>query len=122
MMENVKPLDERTLGSVIDDLVGIIASRVGGDPVTSYTASLLAAGPGKCAKKLRGDAARSVKEAHEQVEEQEDEHLYHSQGWCRELWIQSLGMKAVLPPPEERKHVKTAIGAARAQQASERNR
>jgi ferritin-like metal-binding protein YciE len=77
---------------------------------------------GKCAKKLRGDAARSVKEAHEQVEEQEDEHLYHSQGWCRELWIQSLGMKAVLPPPEERKHVKTAIGAARAQQASERNR
>jgi len=77
---------------------------------------------GKCAKKLRGDAARAVKEAHEQVEEQEDEHLYHSQGWCRELWIQSLGMKAVLPPPEERKHVKTAIGAARAQQASERNR
>jgi hypothetical protein len=77
---------------------------------------------GKCATKLRGDAARAVKEAHEQVEEQEDEHLYHSQGWCRELWIQSLGMKAVLPPPEERKHVKTAIGAARAQQASERNR
>ena len=77
---------------------------------------------GKCAKKLRGDAARAVTEAHERVEEQEDEHLYHSQGWCRELWIQSLGMKAVLPPPEERKHVKTAIGAARAQQASERNR
>jgi len=77
---------------------------------------------GKCAKKLRGDAARAVKEAHEQIEEQEDEHLYHSQGWCRELWIQSLGMKAVLPPPEERKHVKTAIGAARAQQASERSR
>ena len=77
---------------------------------------------GKCAKKLRGDAARAITEAHEQVEEQEDEHLYHSQGWCRELWIQSLGMKAVLPPPEERKHVKTAIGAARAQQASERNR
>ena len=77
---------------------------------------------GKCATKLRGDAARVVKEAHERVEEQEDEHLYHSQGWCRELWIHSLGMKAVLPPPEERKHVKTAIGAARAQQASERNR
>ena len=77
---------------------------------------------GKCAKKLRGDAARVVKAAHEQVEEQEDEHLYHSQGWCRELWIQSLGMKAVLPPPEERRHVKTAIGASRAQQASERNR
>lgn len=77
---------------------------------------------GKCAKKLKGEAAKIVEEAYEQVEEQEDEHLYHSQGWCRELWIQSLGMKAVLPPPEERKHVKTAIGASRAQQASERRR
>jgi len=77
---------------------------------------------GKCAKKLKGDSAKVVREAHETVEEQEDEHLYHSQGWCRELWIHSLGMKAVLPPPEERKHVKTAIGASRAQLASERNR
>lgn len=77
---------------------------------------------GKCAKKLKGEAAGLVTEAYEEVEEQEDEHLYHSQGWCRELWIQSLGMKAVLPPPEERKQVKTAIGASRAQQASERIR
>jgi hypothetical protein len=64
----------------------------------------------------------AVNKAHEEVEEQEDQHLYHSQGWCRELWTQSLGMKAVLPPPEERKNVKTAIGASRAQQASERSR
>ncbi len=77
---------------------------------------------GKCAKKLKGESAKVVEEAYVEIEEQEDEHLYHSQGWCRELWIQSLGMKAVLPPPEERKHVKTAIGASRAQQASERNR
>ena len=49
-----------------------------------------------------------------------DEH--HSKGWCRELWLQSLGMKAVLPPPEERKHVTTAISAARAEQASVKNR
>lgn len=34
----------------------------------------------------------------------------------------SLGMKAVLPSPEERKDVKTAIGAARAEQASEKGR
>jgi hypothetical protein len=54
--------------------------------------------------------------------DEEDEHLYHTKGWCRELWIESLGMKAVLPPPEERKHVKTAIGAARAEQESLRNR
>jgi hypothetical protein len=31
--------------------------------------------------------------------------------------MQSLGMEAVLPPPEEQKHVKTAIGAARAKSA-----
>jgi hypothetical protein len=77
---------------------------------------------GKCAKRLKGESAKVIREAYEEVEDQEDEHLYHSQGWCRELWIQSLGMKAVLPPPEERKHVKTAIGASRAQQASERDR
>jgi rubrerythrin len=68
-------------------------------------------------KALKGDEARALKEAYEQVEEQEDEHLYHTTGWCRELWIQSLGLPAVIPPPEEEKEVKTAIGAARAKQA-----
>ena len=77
---------------------------------------------GECAKKLKGEQAKVLKEAHEEVEEQEDEHLYHTKGWCRELWIESLGMKAVLPPPEERKHVKTAIGAARAEQQRTRSR
>jgi rubrerythrin len=76
----------------------------------------------KCAEKSSGKQASVLKEAADEVEEQEDEHLYHSKGWCRELWLQSLGMKAVLPPPEERKHVTTAIGAARAEQASEKNR
>ena len=58
-----------------------------------------------------------LKAAHEAVEEDEDHHLYHTMGWCRELWIQSLGMPAVLPPPEEIKQVETAIGASRAEQA-----
>jgi hypothetical protein len=40
-------------------------------------------------------------------------------GWARELWIQSLGMPAVLPPPEEQKQVASAIGAARAHQSRE---
>jgi rubrerythrin len=69
------------------------------------------------AKKATGDTAKALKEAVEQVEEEEDEHLYHSTGWTRELWIESLGMPAVLPPPEEQKDVKTAIGAARAKNA-----
>ena len=72
---------------------------------------------GEVAKKVKGDVAKVLKEAHDQVEDEEDEHLYHTMGWARELWMESLGMKAVLPPPEEVKDVKTAIGAARAQNA-----
>jgi rubrerythrin len=72
---------------------------------------------GECSKKTKGEVAKAIKAAHDEVEEQEDEHLYHTQGWTRELWIDSLGMKAVLPPPEEEKDVKTAIGAARAKKA-----
>jgi rubrerythrin len=72
---------------------------------------------GEAAKKAKADVAKVLKAAHEEVEEEEDEHVYHTQGWARELWIESLGMKAVLPPPEEEKKVKTAIGAARAKQA-----
>jgi rubrerythrin len=72
---------------------------------------------GEAAKKLTGQEARVLKEAHGEVEEQEDEHLYHTMGWARELWLESLGLPAVLPPPEEEKHVKSAIGADRARQA-----
>ena len=77
---------------------------------------------GKCADKLQGEQAKALSEACEEVEEEEDEHLYHTKGWCRELWIESLGMKAVLPPPEEARDVKTAIGAARAEQSAPRRR
>lgn len=71
---------------------------------------------GECAKALDGAAAAALQSAYEQVEDEEDEHLYHTKGWCRELWLDSLGLKAVLPPPEERKDVKTAIDAAKAKQ------
>ena len=72
---------------------------------------------GMCAEKLTGEKKKALRDAFEEVEDQEDEHLYHTKGWCRELWVESLGMKAVLPPPEERKEVKSAIGAARAESA-----
>lgn len=65
----------------------------------------------------KGDVKKALVEACDEVEDEEDEHIYHSKGWCRELWMNSLGLDAVLPPPEEQKHVKTAIGAARAEQA-----
>jgi rubrerythrin len=77
---------------------------------------------GKCAEHASGKQKQVLEEAASEVEEQEDEHLYHSKGWTRELWLASLGLKAMLPPPEERKHVTTAIGAARAEQASEKSR
>jgi len=72
---------------------------------------------GECARKLKGDPSGALKQAYDEVEEEEDAHLYHTTGWCREMWIEALGMPAVLPPPEEEKAVKTAIGAARAKQA-----
>lgn len=72
---------------------------------------------GQIVKKTRGDHTAPLKAAYEEVEKQEDHHLYHTAGWARELWIASLGMPAVLPPPEEVKNVETAIGASRAEQA-----
>jgi len=70
---------------------------------------------GRIAEEASDKLAGVLKAAFDEVEEDEDHHLYHSKGWCRELWIQALGMPAVLPPPEEVKKVETAIGAARAE-------
>lgn len=72
---------------------------------------------GHVAKHATGGEAKVLKTAFDAVEKDEDHHLYHTKGWCRELWIQSLGFPAVLPPPEEVKQVETAIGASRAEQA-----
>src|SRR5688500_4378423 len=75
---------------------------------------------GQCAKELDGEEAEVLQDAYDQVEDEEDEHLYHTKGWCRELWLKSLGLKAVLPPPEEKKDVKTAVEAARAKEGRAR--
>jgi hypothetical protein len=72
-----------------------------------------------CAEKVKGELRKALVAAQNEVEDEEDEHLYHSSGWSRELWIESLGLPAVLPPPEEEKEVTTAIGAARAKQERE---
>ena len=75
---------------------------------------------GQCAKELQGAEAQALKEAYDQVEDEEDEHLYHTKGWCRELWLKSLGLKAELPPPEEEKDVKTEMEAAQVAQQRKR--
>ena len=69
---------------------------------------------GQCAKELDGEEAEALQAAYDEVEDEEDEHLYHTKGWCRELWLKSLGLKAVIPPPEEKRDVKTAKDAAKA--------
>jgi hypothetical protein len=72
---------------------------------------------GELVKNVDPAEAALLKPAHDQVEGEEDEHLYHTAGWTRELWIQALGMPAVLPPPEEVKKVETAIEAAQAKKS-----
>jgi rubrerythrin len=73
----------------------------------------------KIAEKATGDVKKALTDAYSQVGEQEDMHLYHTMGWARELWLESLGLPAVLPPPEEEKQVVTAIGQSRAEQSRE---
>jgi rubrerythrin len=70
-------------------------------------------------KDAKGETKAALAAAVEEVEDEEDKHLYHTQGWTRELWLDTLGLTAVLPPPEEEKDVSTAIGAARAKQQRE---
>lgn len=72
---------------------------------------------GEITKHSDDTASRALKEAYDQVEDEEDQHLYHTAGWTRELWIEALGMPAVLPPPEEEQDVETAIEAAKAKKS-----
>jgi hypothetical protein len=72
---------------------------------------------GELARTTQGEEGDVLKEAYDKVEPEEDEHLYHTQGWTRELWIEVLGMLAVLPPPEEKQKVETAMEAAQAKKS-----
>ncbi len=72
---------------------------------------------GHLAGKASGNEAKVLQQAFDAVEQDEDHHLYHTTGWTRELWLQSLGLPAVLPPPEEVKKVDTKIGASRAEKS-----
>jgi hypothetical protein len=71
------------------------------------------------AKNEEDERAEALEAACDEVEEEEDVHLYHTQGWARELWIRALGLPAVIPPPEEEKHVTSASDAERAKEQRE---
>jgi hypothetical protein len=67
---------------------------------------------GAVSKSLTGTEQEVLQKAYEQVEDEEDEHLYHTTGWARELHFQALGLPAQLPPAEEQHDVKTEMEAA----------
>jgi rubrerythrin len=75
---------------------------------------------GLLAKKLSGPLADALTAAHDEIEEEEDHHYYHTKGWARELWVEALGLPAVLPPPEEERDVDNAVDAARAKDERDR--
>jgi hypothetical protein len=39
----------------------------------------------KCAEKAKGGEKKALTAACQEVEDEADEHIYHSKGWCREL-------------------------------------
>ena len=81
---------------------------------------------GALGEKMTGDGRDVLVDAYEQVEDEEDEHLYHTMGWCRELWLDALGLPAVMPPPEEEEDVESALEEAQVaeqrKEALKRNR
>jgi hypothetical protein len=70
---------------------------------------------GTIARALGDGQGRPLTDACRAIEAEEDEHLYHTAGWTRELWLQSLGLPSQLPPPEEREDVQSMEEAARVQ-------
>jgi hypothetical protein len=66
---------------------------------------------GAVSNSLTGAEKELLQKAYDQVEDEEDEHLYHTTGWARELHLQALGLPAQLPPAEEEQDVKTEVEA-----------
>ncbi len=106
--------------SATPEAAQLVAAECVVDAETKDHANWELLGPG--GREAQGEAASVLKVAYDEVEDEEDEHLYHSMGWARELWIQSLGLPAVLPPPEERRDVKDAVGRRRGRRKSRRKR
>jgi hypothetical protein len=77
---------------------------------------------GQVAKSMKNELGRKLLETQKEIENQEDEHLYHTKGWTRELWLEALGLPTELPPPEEKKDVRSAISAEKAKKSSESRR
>jgi rubrerythrin len=77
---------------------------------------------GTLGEKATGKQKQVLERAASKVEDEEDEHLYHSEGWARELWFDALELPAQLPPPEEEEDVKTQEEAAQVKRKSMKER
>lgn len=75
----------------------------------------------KLAEKASGKRQDALQRAADEVEDEEDEHLYHSQGWARELWLDALGLEAQLPPPEEEEDVQSEEEAVEARKTKKKS-
>lgn len=67
---------------------------------------------GELAENGSGREQQLLQAAYDEVEDEEDEHLYHTAGWARELALEWLGLPAQLPPPEEEEDVQSQEEAA----------
>lgn len=76
----------------------------------------------RLAEAAHGEEQQALQDAADEVEDEEDEHLYHGQGWARELWLDALELPAQLPPPEEEEDVQSEEEAVEVRKKSARSR
>jgi rubrerythrin len=55
---------------------------------------------GTVAQQLQGREREVLLAAHQRIEQEEEAHLRRMRSWCRELWLQSLGLAAEATPTE----------------------
>jgi hypothetical protein len=104
---------EQALASA-PDVAEIVASECVVDAETKDHANWQLIGV--VAESTSGAVQDALSAAFNEVEPEEDEHLYHTKGWCRELWLESLDLEAEIPPPEEEKDVASAADEAKTEE------
>lgn len=94
------------LGAILDRLAATIEARRGGDREASYTAKLLAGGPGRAAKKLGEEATETIiaalEEGPDQLAAESADLLYH---WLVLLATRGVALDAVAAKLAEREGV-----------------
>ena len=67
---------------------------------------------GELSRQLSGREQQVLAAAFAATEDEEEMHLQGGRSWLRELWLDALGMPAMLPPHDAEKDVTIAIGGA----------